>query len=794
MAYKLAAALFALAFAAVAGVPAQGPPQKRPAKEPLVEQVRKAIDRGTKFLRDQQRRDGGWESEAVSPLMPGGCSALALLALLNAGVKPDDPVVRAGLDYLRAQPLDGGQKVYVVGLMAMVFAEAGQNVDLLRVQDCVNWLLQARVQSNGQLQGWSYGTGGGGRGGGIPDNSNSQYALLGLHAGKTAGAKIDRAVWESIRKFYIDTKKADGGWYYREMAGSTTLTMTTAGLCGLLIAGMELNEGRELFQPDGTTTNCGHYEENRPVAEALGWVTRNFTYDLSAGRTFYNYYGIERAGRLSGLRFLGDHDWYRAGCERLVAMQRDNGAWRADGTFDNMPVVSTSFALLFLSKGRTPILISKLAHGDLTQRYGPQADWNNDRYDARNLVEFSSRALFKKQPLAWQAFDAGRVQPRGGRWTNEEEFQERLLVPLLEAPIAYFNGHHAPRFTAIEEKLLKEYVEQGGFLLAEACCGRKEFDAGFRALAKKLFPDTPLKRLPRKHPIYRAHFPIREEVELWGVELGCKTVVVYSPKDLSCRWEANKPETAEGKIAFETGANIIAYATGKEPPKPRLSEAQVISAKGEPDKVPRGFLRVAQLRHDGDWHPAPQAMHNLMLDLRKNAQLDVALQKKEIAANDPDLAQYRFLYMHGRNAFTVGAKDAENLRNNLETGGLLFADACCGRSAFDNAFREFVKKVFPGKELERIPPTDDLFGKEINGQAISTVRVRKEAPGGGPAEFRDEQPFLEGVRFENRWVVIYSKYDIGCALEKHQSTDCLGHDYPSALRLGGAAILYALKR
>src|SRR5262249_48099921 len=146
-------------------------------------------------------------------------------------------------------------------------------------------------------------------------------------------------------------------------------------------------------------------------------------------------------------------------------------------------------------------------------------------------------------------------------------------------------------------------------------------------------------------------------------------------------------------------------------------------------------------------HPAPQALHNLMLHLRKHARLDVALQKKEITMNDPDLATYKFLYMHGRNQFTFSVKDVENLRNSLEMGGLLFADACCGRPAFDKGFRELAKKLFPGKELERIPETDDLFSKEINGQAITTVRCRTEAPGGGPAEFRDMRPHLEGIKF-----------------------------------------------
>ena len=53
---------------------------------------------------------------------------------------------------------------------------------------------------------------------------------------------------------------------------------------------------------------------------------------------------------------------------------------------------------------------------------------------------------------------------------------------------------------------------------------------------------------------------------------------------------------------------------------------------------------------------------------------------------------------------------------------------------------------------------------------------------------------VAGIRKDGRWVVIYSKYDMGCALENHQSSDCKGHDHASALRLGTAAVLYALKK
>ena len=63
------------------------------------------------------------------------------------------------------------------------------------------------------------------------------------------------------------------------------------------------------------------------------------------------------------------------------------------------------------------------------------------------------------------------------------------------------------------------------------------------------------------------------------------------------------------------------------------------------------------------------------------------------------------------------------------------------------------------------------------------------------AEFHDTRPtHLEGIKQNSRWVVIYSKYDIGCALEKHASSDCKGYDHDSALKIGAAAVLYSLKK
>jgi hypothetical protein len=769
--------------------------------DPLVDQVRDAIKEGLKWLRSQEK-NGSWDNDFEGQgLRPGGWTSLALLALLNAGVPADDEVIQRGLVYLRTiEP----SQTYVVGLQTMVFAQAGQSVDQLRIQRNLDWLVAARGPN-----GWSY-TKVTDREGRLADNSNSQYALLGLHDGLLARqavdpkVTIDARVFKEIRDFYI-SKQMQGGWGYRADMAPTT-TMTTAGVCALLITGLDLAQGKQQLRADGSAENCGVYEENRPVADGLAWLGARFPAKLTPnsfaawGAPYYCLYGIERAGRLTGQRYLGGHDWYRIGCEYLVKTQKAEGYWEggAGRNLDSQPLVATSFALLFLSKGRTPILLTKMAHGD-------GDGWNNKRSDCRYLAEFASRELFKRQPMAWQVFDIRRKE------AADEEALHLLASELLPSPIVYINGHHL-RLSDKEKTVLTEYINNGGFLLAEACCGdRENFDRDFRKLMDEMFPDNKLQRVPPDHPVWYASgkFAVNpNDFSLYGIQQGCKWVVLYSDKPLAGYWEANQYKDGRGKAAFQLGANIIAYATGLQAPQPRLTEANVIRDDMSASRVRRGYLEVGQLAHGGDWKPAPRAMRFLMEELRKSG-VDVLLSTAQVRLS-PDLqleaqpnapirhiADVFFFYLHGRREFTAGKKELEALRFRLENGGTLLADACCGSKTFDASFRKFMDQLWEGKlKLEPIPPKDEVYSAELNGAPIQVVRCRREGPDGKRAspEYQLVPPALEGVKFNGRWVVIYSRYDLGCALEKRPTSDCLGHDYASAVLLGKAAVLYALKR
>lgn len=776
--------------------------------EVTAEQVREAIDRGAKFLLNNQRNDGSWPD---MPGQPGGVSALCTLALLNAGIEPSDPRMQKALNYLRKfKP----EKTYVVSLQTMALARAEPDRDRVQIGQNVKWLERTQIDDGPCKGAWTYpGIGGDG------DNSNSQFALLALHEAERVGVSADERRWRLAKKYWEDCQNKDGSWGYTKQSPAGTGSMTCAGITSLVIAADRIQSADARVNGDHIECcmNSASGDADR-IEQALRWLGQHYSISSNPGRNdatwhLYYLYGLERAGRLTAQRFIplfskkagqpDRADWYREGADWLIGQQTRNQAelsdfWTGRGPGEGDKLIGTSFALLFLSKGRWPVLLGKV-------QYGSDNDWNQHRADVGNLTRYVESRW--KRDMTWQVVD----------------LRLATVDDLLQTPVLYLCGNKTPlpsdanHRKSLAQKL-RDYLDRGGFLMAEADCGSIGFDAGFRDLMKEVFPEPEykLQLLEAEHPIWYAEEKVdpRQLRPIWGVEFGCRTSVVYVPPDppqaarpsLSCLWELSRPgrETKYSRVvqaqidaAMSLGINILAYATNRElKSKEDFFRPTVVRRPG--DQVERGRLYVAKLRHPGGCNAAPRALANLMESAGRELKVRTHVRDELLDITDESLFDYHLVFMHGRTAFRLTDIERERLKQYIERGGMLLADSICASRAFTESFRREMAAMFPDHKLERIPANDPIWTTTYGGFDLRTVSRRdpETAAAGKPLEatVRKVPPELEGIKFGDRWGVVFSQYDLSCALEKRDSLECRGYVREDAARIGLNVILYSLQQ
>lgn len=161
--------------------------------------------------------------------------------------------------------------------------------------------------------------------------------------------------------------------------------------------------------------------------------------------------------------------------------------------------------------------------------------------------------------------------------STERRFKTVKLASdeLFRYPFTILTGEKDFHFTPDERKNLKRYLESGGFLLVSAGCSNQEFDKAFRRELKSVFEDKALERLPDTHTIYRTVFQVaglqtkghgygaQEKIALEGLNLGGKTVVIYSKHGLNDTAHTEGCCCCGGSEitnALEVNVNIFVYA------------------------------------------------------------------------------------------------------------------------------------------------------------------------------------------------------------------------------------------
>jgi len=349
----------------------------------------------------------------------GGRTALLAQALLWARTTPaESERLAASIEWLARAKLTG---TYAVAARACVWGRLTDADSLDRLRRDAAWLVRAANDRGA----YTY-TSSDGKPGDRWDNSNTQFALLGISAAVHRGLEIPPAYFSRIERHWLSTQQADGGWGYlvNPVTGRMRSygSMTAAGLASLYVCLDQLH-GEEFIR-------CAARSESAAARRAIEWLGKHFDAreNPAKGVQWYDYwlYSVARAGLAGGRRTFGGRDWFAEGAAALLGRQNPDGSF---GYGDR--IAETAFALMFLVRGRSSVLVNKLQY---------RGRWNPRPRDAANLAQWMGRRF--EQPMSWQVVTL-----------------DSPIEHWRDAPILYISGAGAVDIDDRGAEKLRRYVQ-----------------------------------------------------------------------------------------------------------------------------------------------------------------------------------------------------------------------------------------------------------------------------------------------------------------------------------------------
>ncbi len=190
-------------------------------------------------------------------------------------------------------------------------------------------------------------------------------------------------------------------------------------------------------------------------------------------------------------------------------------------------------------------------------KYRGGGDWYANPTSLPNLIEFCNKKILTN------------IYP-------EPETVEVGSPELYNVPFIHMTGHGNVIFSSEEAKNLRNYLIAGGFLHIDDNYGLDKFA---RREMKKVFPELDFIELPYSHPIYhkiykfpkglpKVHEHDNNPAQGFGLIYEGRLVCYYTyESDLGDGWEdyeVHKDSEEIREKALKMGANIVAYAFGKE--------------------------------------------------------------------------------------------------------------------------------------------------------------------------------------------------------------------------------------
>ena len=648
------------------------------------ERVGRAIEQIKAYLYEKQDSStGSWEFRSNARGIQrdinqrGAETAVVTYALLVSGESFQNPKLARAIKFLGQLNPTG---TYAISMRAHVWARLPR-AWLAMLEKDAGWLMQAADQHPQGLFYYQIG-----QPTDFIDNGVVQYGLLGLWEASKRGFRIPDKYWNRWMGHFLASQRSSGNWTYAAEqdttvggAGSGNIFDTTgigdaanSGLASMLIIQQELFSQRK--HPDPKVAQA--------IQNGLDWLDQHF--DMATGQSGYNHYyafGIERTAAASGVRLLNGQDWYQAGARQIIK-QLDV---IKKSEYDSLQM---SFALMFLSRGRYPVWISKLKVPDLA--------WNNRPNDLHFLNLYLSDQ--REGELNWQVINVNDTEPEA--W--------------LTSPVLYLSSDQAVDFTQAQRQRLKHYLDAGGLLVASGENRSTAFNQSMRRLAKDMYPQYEWTPLPSDDALCRSWrtLPSGLNVPVYSVSNGSRHLMLVVQGDWGYALQSD--ENPGQGWAWDFAANLFAYATDRGVPNNRLVTLDEPRMK----RAKTGSITVGRARYEGNWLPEPASWDAIANLVFNQTGLEITTTPSEgpdvLELERIDTCELPLVHLAGVDSIVLTQPQINAIRSYVESGGVLLVENVGGQGGFSRSVAGQLRDLF-SMNLAPLVASDAV----ISGQTLS---------------------------------------------------------------------------
>lgn len=634
---------------------------RRPATHLTRARILSAIGHAVHYLRSKCKPGRFWEVVSPGGWESDGCTALATYALLQAGMatgdarlSPDSSFLHPAIKYLIKLHARG---TYVAALQ--LAALTSEPISARGYRQAIRRAADFLIDSEHKNGAYDYFWNGKKPHEAIPsrwDNSNTQYGVLGVWTAEAGGYIYPPfSYWRMAEKHWRKCQNPDGGWCY-QTRGTSTRSMTAAGLATLYIVDQYLHPNLlEVHRP------------NSALQRGLAWLSKH----VETQGNLYYLYGLERVGLASGLRFIGGHNWYRMGARIILKQQTKPGKWTSGVVGASSNVIPTAYALLFLSRGLNPVVFNKLSYPGF---------WNLRSHDVQNITTWIGDAL--EENLNWSVVD---IHTNAHHWLN--------------APVLLITGDTAINFNTRQIARLRWYVQHGGMIFSVCENGSTAFNQSMIRTADRLFSGRTMQTLPTTSPIYNIQYNVNpRQFPLEGLGNGARLLWVNCPADLSAAWQTM--ETVTEAADFQLAENIDLYATGEKKPTAHLHFSHPWRFKKPMYELSAAFMRLAGKRSTARRPNRADVQSLIRFSLRHGIRI---IYTRHAHADFPNPAGVPVTYLIVHTADRFAHQTRQAIAHYVRHGGHLIVENYLGTTGGAKELRELFAQIFPSHPLRRLP-------------------------------------------------------------------------------------------